>query len=231
MKLRKPTSLPSTAMQCTFAAVVTWILLFTEPVKADFVKGFNGSLESIYNNWLQEQKSLPGVTSLSDMPGLVWKGDSLLVEVVATAEGAETLLASTFEAYGFEVTGCGRFMCSGYLPMKNVPAFFAAECVKAVYPSMCITNQKGFKVSEQALQPRQVDWVRADDSTLTGEEGLRIGILSDSFDTLKGCAADIESNDLPNDVVVLKEYSGTGSAGTSHPLPHSRIETVLSKGY
>jgi hypothetical protein len=192
-------------MQYTFAAVAASFLLFSEAVKAQITAFDAGSLFQV-----TADSFLPGATSSSDMPlndVLVWKEESLLVEVIAMAGDAAILLAPTFEAYGFEVTACTYYACSGYLPMINSQAFSNAENIKQVYPSMPIANQAGAKFSE-ALESLRVNLVRATNSTFTGA-GLSIGILSDSFNTLNGYAADIGSNDLPNDVVVLKEFSGT----------------------
>jgi hypothetical protein len=90
-------------MQYTFAAVAALFLLFPGPVKAQVTAFGSGSLHAMADTFV------PGATSrLEDMPlanVLGWKGDSLLVEVIATAGEAESLLAPTFEAYGFEVTG------------------------------------------------------------------------------------------------------------------------------
>jgi hypothetical protein len=143
------------------------------------------------------------------MLGLAWKNESLLVEVTATDEGAETLLAHIVEEYGVEMIACSAYTCSIYLPMTNYPAFAPDPSVKSARASMPTTQQAGSKVSE-ALKSLQVDLVRDTDSTLTGQ-GLKIGILSDSFNRLNGYAADITSEDLPNDVTVLKELSRPGS--------------------
>jgi hypothetical protein len=215
-------------MKFAFAGVGAWFLLFTEPVKAH-INGSNSILQFMYDKVLQQEDDLPGATSSdniflqsmyneelpredylpatsSDMPGLVWNDGRLLVKVIAEGDDAETLLAHTFEANGFQIVACNLYACEGYLPMINFPTLSADDNVQAIYPSMTMT-QAGSKVSE-ALKSLKVDLVRANDTTLTGE-GLSIGIMSDSFNKLNGYAADIESNDLPRDVVVLREFSGT----------------------
>jgi hypothetical protein len=143
--------------QLTFAvaAAVVWFLLFTEPVvKADMMKGSNGSLESIYNEMmLQGGDFEPGsISATSDLLGLVWKGKSLLVEVTATAKGAEALLAHTVEAYGVEIIACSDYTCSCYLPMINYPAFIADDNVKAARPSMPRTQQQAPGLKLQSFQ-------------------------------------------------------------------------------
>lgn len=193
-------------MQLTFAAVTAWFLLFTEPVRAQgvMVAFDGGSLQDIV------ETILPGADSETPFDDvLTWKGESLLVEVTAMTGDAATLLAPTFEANGFEVTACTYYRCSGYLPKINFEAFSVDKNVRAIYPSMAIANQAGSNVSE-AVKSLRVDRVRNATPSLTGE-GLSIGILSDSFNTLNGYAADIASMDLPSDVQVLKEPNGTFS--------------------
>jgi hypothetical protein len=165
---------------------------------------------------------------IDSMTGLAWKDNTkLLVQVVAVDENAETLLAPALEATNFESTGCSQYMCAGWLPMENYPDLKAREEVKAIRPLFRTANQAGAKVSE-ALDSLRVDLVRLNlDSTLDGT-GLRIGILSDSFDNSDTAstsyADDVASGDLPGDVTILKEFSefgtdeGRGMAQLIHDL-------------
>ena len=191
-------------MPFTFAAVTAWLLLF-KLVEAQV--GFNYTIEAIYDAYVNQGDRDEG---LSEALGLAWKTvgdkDLLLVEVTATGPGAVTLLESTVEAYGFQITACSEYRCSGWATIDSVLAFTDDPNVKAIKPSIRMTEQAGSKVSE-AVQSLRVDLVRQADPTLTGE-GLRIGIMSDSFDRLRTYAQDVLTGDLPSDVTVLKEYTG-----------------------
>ena len=195
-------------MRFKFAALTAWILLF-KLVEAQV--GFNYTIEAIYDACVNPSAREEG---LSEVLGLAWKTvgdkDLLLVEVTATGPGAETLLELTVEAYGFQITACSEYRCSGWVPIESVLAFADEPNVKAIKPSIRMMEQAGSKVSE-AVKSLQVDLVRQADPTLTGE-GLRIGIISDSFDRLGTYAQDVSTGDLPSDVTVLKEY--TGNDGT-----------------
>jgi hypothetical protein len=111
--------------------------------------------------------------------------------------------------------------------MEKYPDLMSLGVVKFVHPSFPIANQAGSKVSE-ALDSLRVDLVRLKlDGTLDGT-GLRIGILSDSFDNSDTAVTrytdDIASGDLPDDVTILKEPSvfrideGRGMAQLIHDL-------------
>jgi hypothetical protein len=69
-------------------------------------------------------------------------------------------------------------------------------------------NQKGSTANEAFVAHRVDDVRRIFSSCLTGA-GLKIGVLSDSYDTsttaVNNAADDIASGDLPNDVIVLKD--------------------------
>jgi len=141
-----------------------------------------------------------------------WKNDNMmLTEVAYSAEGggAPEHLRPALEATGCDVMGCSQFSCSAWIPVEHFPEIEALEEVFFLRPSFVQSKQAGSVVSE-ALESLQIDNLRNTiDPTLTGE-GLTIGVLSDSYDTLGGEAADIASGDLPSDVVVLRELTGGG---------------------
>ena len=197
----------------TLTGVAAWLLIFMDCSlgNPDDIQGFDYNLQSIYIDYMLASGGDED-TPTRDRIGLVWKDQSkLLVEVTASAAGAERLLQPAFEAYDFETMGCSTFQCSGYLPIINYPDFTASQEVKEVYPSLPAPSQAGSVVSE-ALKSLRVDLVRAAYPSLTGA-GLSIGILSDSFNMggRGSYMTDISTGDLPNDVTVLREFSGTGS--------------------
>ena len=231
-------------MQFTFAAVAAWFLMLNmgrSLVKADGnVKSVNGLLEEIYADCESPESCPPpggeGAPASSWTDVLMWKNQSLLlVEVTATGNGTEALLQLAFDAYGFEMTACSMYQCSGWLPMDNFPDFAAQDAVKAIRPSLHMVEQSGSVVSE-AFKSLQVDLVCQANPSLMGA-GLKIGILSDTFNTLGGYTVDIASGDLPFGVTVLQESSsmvtdeGCGMAQLIHDLvPGAEIFFQTSDG-
>lgn len=159
---------------------------------------------------------------------LLWKedGERLLVEVTSTTEAADMSLRRHLEEYGFESTGCTKYTCSGYLDIALLPEVEQLPSVKSIMPSMTVTsgslrgehyhhrkteeipsNESRFgSVKNHAFEALQVDKLQAAYPHLTGT-GMKIGILSDSYDSRGEANFDVASGDLPSDVVVVKESS------------------------
>ena len=172
-------------------------------------------------------------------------GDELLTSIVAMAPPAQETLASIIAQTGFQITQCNLYVCYGWMPLQNYPQIKLSNQVKVVMPNMreTLTSiktkttvdtrrrratrrassfnttkadralQAGTVISE-ALQSLRVDDVRSTFS-LDGS-GLRIGILSDSFDTRSGASTrlidDVNSGDLPPGIQILKDFTdGTPS--------------------
>ena len=171
--------------------------------------------------------------SRSSTPHLVWKDmEKLLVQVTASEEGAEAVLRPVFQEFGFESTGCSKYICSGYLPMHNFLAFEERNEVKTVKPSLSMVNQAGSVVSE-AFQSLQVDSVRAVYPFLNGT-GIKVGIISDSFNTSSSAVTnyddDIASGDLPSDILILKEGSGTDGTDEGRAMAQLIYDLVPDVG-
>ncbi|KAL3902380.1 MAG: hypothetical protein SGARI_005865, partial [Bacillariaceae sp.] len=135
----------------------------------------------------------------------------------------------------FQVNHCSRlgtrrFSCTGFLDTKNVAAVSDLDIVTSIMPVFpakpcyhCshgpdddgdrhlqevltpeVPPPIGGSVKNRAVQALQVDKVRAKYPELTGA-GMKIGVISSSFNTRGGYDADVASGDLPSDVVVLQD--------------------------
>lgn len=173
---------------------------------------FESMLDQVFNAALNKNAEIPGNDFIR------WKKNkkSILVDVIletgsndaGAKSNAEKELGPSLASLGFEIERCTKFVCSGFMPIKKYPEFSDLPQVKGIRPALCKTNQAGSIVNE-AVQAMRVDKVRQElDSKLTGA-GLKIGILSDSFDTsataVTSATEDIISGDLPS-VTVLSEY-------------------------
>ena len=150
-------------------------------------------------------------------PFLSWKGsgvsksgeeDWLLVDVTSKSFELASDLSNAEGA--FQITGClpTGHACSGWLKMTSASS--ALERVEqnpaiTISPAMPTTNQyKGKGDHQGAVVPLQIANIRKAFPKLTGK-GLKIGVLSDSFNAKGGYDLDIETGDLPDDIKILKE--------------------------
>jgi len=165
-------------------------------------------------------------------PFLSWKSSSsreedwLLVDVFSDSFELASELSNAKEA--FEITGClpAGHACSGWLKM-SARSLAMEELERnpsvSISPAMMKTSTQRYQgrgkhqgpvTSTDQYQGRgehqgsmaqlQINKIREAFPTLTGKN-LKIGVMSDSFDSLGGYALDIESGDLPSDIKVLLE--------------------------
>ena len=88
------------------------------------------------------------------------------------------------ERYGFEMTGCTDYTCSGYLDITTFPAVEDLSTVLFMKPSMRLTQSKATTAStskdtgilSQAINALQLDKVLSSYPNLNGE-GMTIGVL------------------------------------------------------
>lgn len=142
---------------------------------------------------------------------MIWNEDqsSLLVQVIAADTGAEDRLSSVFDEVNFQIKACSTYTCTGYVPIVGFSELEAHKQVEFIRPPLVDMNQAGDFVSE-AVKALRVDLVRMSDPTITGA-GIKIGVLSNSFNLFGGYDDDIASGDLPPGIVPLEEglsYSG-----------------------
>jgi hypothetical protein len=156
---------------------------------------------------LSKSEGVPRDSSVFDLLRINWSEESVLTLVGLNTEAA--LLRSDIEAMGGSVVACGPFACTCWIPIGSVPAVSELPSVNFLRAEMTIRNQKGARNNE-AFVAHRVDDVRTlISSSLTGA-GLKIGVLSDSYDTSptgNNAADDIASGDLPNDVTVLRDLA------------------------
>ncbi|KAG7370556.1 subtilase family protease [Nitzschia inconspicua] len=158
---------------------------------------------------------------------LLWKGNNLLfVEIASSTEAANIALRHHLEKYGFETTACIKYTCSGYLDITRFPEVEQLPSVLSIMPYTTTTlgslrggqferrmqeeapmNSSPFgSIKSNAFEALQINKLREVYPQLTGA-GMKIGVLSDSYNTRGTAAADVASGDLPSDVVVIKESS------------------------
>ncbi|GAB3643977.1 hypothetical protein GCM10027423_46140 [Spirosoma arcticum] len=136
----------------------------------------------------------------------VFLGDKIAIEAVANNDDGEGLL-NQLKALGLTDGVAYQRMIFGYLPidkigeLKNVSSLsFARSHQKPVTNTGSVTSQ-----GDAALK---ADVARTTYS-VTGA-GVKVGVLSDSYNRLGGAAAGVASNDLPAEGVQVLQELATG---------------------
>eukprot|EP00898_Chlorokybus_atmophyticus_P008380 jgi/Chlat1/8543/Chrsp82S07943 len=144
-----------------------------------------------------------------------------LLTLLAT-NGTEALLLEIEELeLGFVPTGSrGQTVVSGWMPagrmseLEKVGQLRHADISRAVprgrrrLMDASSTVEKGGRVISQGVKALGVDVVRSIYG-VTGS-GVKVGVISDSFDIHGGYQTDVENGELPARVTVLKEFEGLG---------------------
>ena len=146
------------------------------------------------------------------------------IQAVSNEADAQGLL-SQLQALGLTEGVYFKRIASGYFPinkldeLKNIPALHIARPQYRPLRNIGNTTSQG-DIVMKANVARQT-------YNVTGV-GSKIGILSDSYNALKGADAGVASNDLPANVQVLKDYTeddasdeGRGMAEIVHDVAPS----------
>ena len=130
--------------------------------------------------------------------------DGMVVVDIATHGDAAELLVQ-LEALGLQRGAAFGHVVSGLLPVDALPGVAATGAVVSIQPSVAMTNVG--LVTSRGDVSMKTDIARSElpvDGT-----GVRVGVLSDSFDcTNPGAAAgDVATGDLPDDIIVLADIA------------------------
>jgi hypothetical protein len=165
------------------------------------------SLKTAYQEVTVDKSiGVPVDSPVFDSLQINWSEESVLTLVGLNTEAS--LLRSDIEAIGGSVVACGPYACTCWIPIASIPAVSELPSVNFLRAEMMSRNQKGARNNEAFVAHRVDDVRNLISSSLTGA-GLKIGVLSDSYDTstsaVNNAADDIASGDLPNDVIVLQD--------------------------
>ncbi len=130
-----------------------------------------------------------------------------LVVIEAIAKGKPSALLAELQAMGLQKGNSFGGMISGLFPIEKIGELNGLKGLQYVRPAYKPMNRVG-SVTSQGDVAQLSDVARA--SFGIDGSGYRVGILSDSWDTLNGQASGIATGDLPEDIIVLEELPGVG---------------------
>ncbi|UOQ67125.1 S8 family peptidase [Hymenobacter volaticus] len=172
------------------------------------------------NSPRQLQSEFAGLT-LTPATGAAQRGaaasstPSVMVRV--TAEDVSALLPQ-LTSRGFQVVSSypKLHFVEGYMPVEQLAPGTAGvgalgnRGLLGVLPVLQ-PEQRAGRVQNQADYILEANRVRGARPTSYNGQGVRIGVLSDSYNNLSGAAADVASGDLPANVQVIQDLDKDGS--------------------
>jgi subtilase family protein len=123
------------------------------------------------------------------------------VAIDAVADGDVAALQATLAALGMRHMSAFGRVVSGEFPIAAIPALGGVKNLRFVQPSVLARHAGA--VTSEGDRAMRADIARAT-SGVTGV-GVKVGVLSDSFDCKGGAAADIAAGELPASVEVVQE--------------------------
>ncbi|RCX31777.1 PKD domain-containing protein [Thioalbus denitrificans] len=171
----------------------------------------DGTLSRLYLEFLQHRRAAPTVPFHSRNHFIRVSRGRVLVDARAAGD-AEALLAD-LDRLGLQRGSAFGDTVSGWLPIGVVRQAAALGNLRALSASIPLTNAGS--VTSQGDLAQRSDIAR----TLYGVSGagVKVGVLSDSYDHLGGAAADVAGNDLPTGVQVIDDSANCGDA--VYPAP------------
>ena len=130
-----------------------------------------------------------------------------MVVIEAIAKGDPAVLLTELEAMGLQKGNYFGGMISGLFPADKIDSLEGVGSLQFVRPAYKPMNRVGSVTSQGDVA--QLSDVARSTFGVDGT-GYRVGILSDSWDTLDGQASGIATGDLPEDIIVLEEFPFTG---------------------
>jgi hypothetical protein len=129
------------------------------------------------------------------------------VVIDAVASGSADALKSDLQALGLQDAVTVGRVVSGRLPIAAIGALPGVASLSFARPALATTSAG--TVTSQGDRAMRADVARS--AFGVSGAGVKVGVLSDSFNCLGGAAADVASGDL-SPVAVLQEMPGCGGA-------------------
>ena len=147
------------------------------------------------------------VPGLSVSPNIQVFNGYVVIEATSTT-GDATALLRDLQAQGLQNGAAYGVMVSGLFPVGKLEALESVSSLRFVRPAYAPARNVGATTSQGDVALK-TDLVRAKYG-ISGA-GVKVGILSDSYNNLGGAAAGVASGDLPPNVQVLEDLPSGGS--------------------
>ncbi|GHB51549.1 hypothetical protein GCM10007390_00130 [Persicitalea jodogahamensis] len=162
-------------------------------------------LPVIENNGINTQAPFPGGLVRENL--FMTEGNSIAISAVANSEQEGQALLQSLQALGLTKGRVLKQQVTGYLPIDKLDDLKNVSVLRSARPSYKPIHNVGSVTSQGDTSMRS--HIARTTYDVNGA-GVKVGVLSDSYDRLGGAASGVASGDLPMNVEVLKEFSGDG---------------------
>ena len=178
-----------------------------------------GDLQRLYRRWRIASKALPALAALPGaFPHLLVSADGQRALVRLTLRDAAAL-REPLATRGFELVSAKprQHFVEGWLPLRWLApgeagiSQLAGQGLLGVLP-VYRPRTNGGLVTNQADYVHEAARVRASAGHFDGT-GVRVGVMSDSYDAIGGAAAGVASGDLPANVQILQDLTAGADEG------------------
>lgn len=135
--------------------------------------------------------------------------DGATVVIDAIAEGDPNALASALVGLGATDCAVAGRVVSASLPISAISSLESLGSLRYAHASLALSNAGRVTTQGDAAMRAQL----ARPGYSVDGTGVRVGVLSDSFNAKGGMATDIASNDLPSNPQILLDAAGSTDEG------------------
>ena len=163
-------------------------------------------LSALYFNALSDTTAMAVLAAGLAAPAEASAPQYVVIDATATDGNGAALLAA-LAAIGLQQCGSFGSMASGLLPVDHIASLLTLSDLSFVRTSGFVSGAGS--VTTQADVSLHADTARS--TYAVDGTGIKVGVLSDSFNNKSGMAADIGSGDLPGDTTVLADLPSGGT--------------------
>jgi PKD repeat protein len=164
----------------------------------------DGALLKLYTEFAEHQRMAPGAPFRPRDSFLRIAKGRILVDARSVADAE--LLLSDLNRLGLHKGSRFGNTVSGWLPIGVIRKAAALDSLQVLSASIPMTNTGS--VTSQGDMAQRSDVARSD--YIVSGAGVKVGVLSDSYDQQGGAANDVVSGDLPGGMQVLDDSANCG---------------------
>ena len=175
-------------------------------LKGGVLSVLDTELSALYFNALSDITAMAVLAAGFAAPAATASPQYVVIDATAK-DGDGAALLTALSAIGLQQGGSFGSMASGLLSVDHIASLLTLSDLGFVRSSGFVSGAGS--VTNQADVSLHADTARS--TYAVDGTGIKVGVLSDSFNNKSGMAADIASGDLPGDTTVLADLTSGGT--------------------